>query len=630
MCGIAGFVGQGDRDDLTAMTQALVHRGPDGQGLWTGPQASSAPVYLGHRRLAIIDLQDGAQPMWTEDQSLAVTFNGEIYNHQELRKELEEAGHRFATDHCDTEVLLHGYRQWGDQLPNHLNGMWAFAIYDRQAGQIFLSRDRFGQKPLYFTKQGDLFAFSSELQSLIRHRDIKANIAPLSIKKYFAYGFIPSPHSLYESIHKLSAGHNLKLNIKDQIYKIEQYWNYVIEPFEQVPLDAMQQWTAELGRLLTQAVDRRLMSDVPLGVLLSGGLDSSCISALACRNSDAETVKTFSIGFDEPAFDESKYAAYVARFLKTDHHAQQLSIAQARSLMPDVVSRLDEPLGDSSLIPTYLVCGTARQKVTVVLGGDGADELLAGYDPFRALKLASIYKRMMPQPIHRAIRTALSFLPARHGYMSFPFKIKRVLRGLSYKPSMWNPAWLGPLEPSELADCFNEAVDLEEIYGDAIEHWDSCAAAHPVDRTTQFYVKMYLQDNILTKVDRASMMHSLEARAPFLDIDLVNFIRRLPHDFRYREGQTKFLLKRLAANLLPRQVIQRRKQGFALPVGPWFKDGSLDLKTPPMRTADPSAPQSGFVEKQLAQHRANRQDHRLFLWNQWVLDRFGTAGPASA
>ena len=280
MCGICGFVGKGDTGDLARMNAALVHRGPDAEGLWCDEKRG---IFLGHRRLSIIDLEGGSQPMWSADGRLCVVFNGEIYNHLDLRDELQKKGHIFQTDHSDTEVLLYGYREWGPDLPAKLNGMWAFAIYDRDRGKLFLSRDRFGKKPLYYTFQDRTFVFSSELTALTRHRSISPHISELSLKKYFAYGFIPAPLSLYEQIYKLPGGFNLVLDLSTMDYSTIRYWDFVLEPFDRLPSNPEQEWGEEIRALLLKAVKRRLMSDVPLGVFLSGGIDSSSVAACAAQ-----------------------------------------------------------------------------------------------------------------------------------------------------------------------------------------------------------------------------------------------------------------------------------------------------------------------------------------------------------
>jgi len=621
MCGICGFSGSGDLEDLKTMTAMLAHRGPDGEGLWHDVSRS---VYLGHRRLSIIDITDGTQPMWSGDGQLGVIFNGEIYNHRELRSDLEKKGHVFLTDHSDTEVLIYGYREWGADLPNRLNGMWAFAVYDRLQGVLFISRDRFGKKPLYYTLQNHTFVFASELNALIRHPSVDASISKKSLMKYFAYGFIPSPHSLYRRIYKLPGGHNLSINLKKLAVKTWKYWEYVLEPFEKIPRNPEMYWGEQIRELLEKAVKRRLMADVPLGVFLSGGIDSSAVTAFAARILGGENVKTFAIGFHEKSFDESAYAQFSAEYFKTDHHLDMLSMERARDLLPEIVARLDEPMGDPSLLPTYLLSRETRKRVTVALGGDGGDELFAGYDPFHALRMAELYQSMVPKPVHRAIRMAVGFLPVSHRNISLDFKLKRTLRGLSYAMPYWNPIWLGPLDPEELRELFNESVDMEEIYSEAIDCWESCSQSNLVDKTLQFYNKLYLQEDILVKTDRAGMMNSLEVRSPFLDIDLVDFVRRIPHRFKYRNGKTKYLLKQALSPVLPRVIRNRKKKGFGVPMGAWFQKKRLCVDS----SGTDAVMNRDAVRRKVFEHQGNRADHRLFLWNLWLLntgwrDEFG-------
>jgi len=594
------------------MNDTIIHRGPDDEGLWSDP---SRGVYLGFRRLSIIDIAGGKQPMWTSDGEIGIIFNGEIYNHEELRRALEGRGHAFQTDHSDTEVLLYGYREWGKELPPRLNGMWAFAIIDRRNNKLFISRDRFGKKPLFYALQNGTFAFSSELSSLVKHPRVSTSVSTTGLKKYFAYGFIPAPHSIYENIYKLPGGYNLTLDVGSLTYQLLQYWDFVIEPFENIPPNPEEVWGEELRDLLDKAVKRRLMSDVPLGVFLSGGIDSSSVTAYASKHVGSHRLKTFSIGFDEGSFDESVPSRKIASLFGTDHHLEMLSIETARTLLPEIVSRLDEPMGDSSLLPTYLLCKETRKYVTVAVGGDGADELFAGYDPLRALRFAKVYNSLVPKPVHTAIALAVARFPTSHKNMSLDFKIKKTLRGLSYPQELWNPVWLGPLEPKDLDELFQEPTNIEEVYSEAIDQWERCKQTNLVDRTLQFYTKLYLQDDILVKVDRASMLNSLEVRAPYLDIDLVNLVRRIPHQYKIRRGETKYILKRALEKVLPPETLYRSKKGFGVPIGLWFREGQLTLEG----ATSFSALNQVFIRNGISMHRNNRVDNRLFLWNLWLL-----------
>jgi asparagine synthase (glutamine-hydrolysing) len=623
MCGLAGFVGRGSVEDLRRMNAALAHRGPDDEGAWVD---EAKGVFLGHRRLSIVDIGGGHQPMWTEDGQLGVVFNGEIYNHVELRAELAALGCRFQSDHSDTEVLLHGYRSWGRDFTNRLNGMWAFVLYDRAAGSLFCSRDRFGKKPFFWALRDGAFVFGSELSAIRRHpAGASASVSRRGLQKYFAYGYIPAPHSLYEGIHKLPGGHSLTFDITTQRVDVRKDWDFVIEPFDTLPADPEREWGERLIELLSAAVKRRLMGDVPLGFFLSGGLDSSSIVALATRHIDRSLIHTFSVGFDEASFDESAYSTEMAQRLGTHHSLDVLSLEKAAALLPEIAAKLDEPMGDSSLLPTYLLCRHTREKVTVALGGDGADELFAGYDPFRALRAAELYGRLVPRPLHAAVKLMMSRLPVSHANMSLDFKIKRTLRGLSHPASLWCPIWMGSLDPRELSELFDAPVDVEDVYSEAIEQWDACRQRDLVDKVLQFYTKLYLQDDILVKVDRASMMHSLEARAPYLDSELVDFVRRIPHAYKFRKGETKYLLKRALESILPHSVIYRSKKGFGVPIGRWLSEGMLPIDPGAIPGLD-----RRFVQSRLDAHLQGRSDERAFLWSFWLAQTYAASSAASA
>ncbi|HEY1793729.1 MAG TPA: asparagine synthase (glutamine-hydrolyzing) [Opitutaceae bacterium] len=620
MCGITGFVGEGDISVLGRMTEALARRGPDDHGHWVEKDQG---VHLGHRRLSILDIQGGHQPMLSADESLVIVFNGEIYNFAELRSELAAKGHKFLTDHSDTEVLLNGYREWGPQLPSRCNGMWAFVIYDRANRVLFASRDRFGKKPFYYTASGGTFVFASELTALRLHPKTPSAVSRRSLKKFFGYGYIPAPSTILEDVKKLPGGCSLTLKLGGApTPRVDRYWEFSVEPLAgaEIPQDPEAAWAEELRALLDNAVKRRLVADVPVGVFLSGGIDSSAVTAFASRHVPKGMLRTFSIGFEEASFDESRYARRVAGILGTEHHEEILSISRARALLPAIAARLDEPLGDNSLLPTYLLSEFTRRHVKVALGGDAGDELFAGYDPFRALRTAQLYHRFLPRPIHQAIRLLAARMPVSHGNMSADFRVKRILRGLSYPPKLWLPVWMAPLGEDELSDLFMEPVDIEDVYSEAIEAWERSAQADIVDRALEFFTKLYLQDDILVKVDRASMMHGLEVRAPFLDLDLVNFARRIPWSWKFRDGETKYILKRALEPVLPREILYRAKKGFGAPIGQWFKDGELTFEPGSLEGISPAVAK-GLLDS----HRRGRSDQRSFLWNAWIFSQWKAA-----
>lgn len=620
MCGLAGFSGPGDAQDLGAMSAALVHRGPDDKGEYVCPDAR---VFLAHRRLAVIDIAGGAQPMSNEDATVQVLFNGEIYNFQDLRRELEAKGHVFRSHHSDTEVLVHGYEEWGRDLPNRLNGMFAFAVYDRPRRRFFLARDRFGKKPLYYHHRGSLFAFASELGALRRHREVKTVLDQRALQKFFAYGYVPAPLSLYRDTYKLPGGHSLTFDIAAGRIELRRYWRFAIEPFERIPRDAEQVWGEELRHLLSEAVKRRLVSDVPLGIFLSGGIDSSAILAMAADHVPAEQIKTFSIGFNEPSFDESAFAREAAGLVGCNHHEETLDMDRAMAMIPGILGRLDEPMADPSIIPTYLLCRFAREHVTVALGGDGGDELFAGYDPFKALGLAKLYRKCVPGPVHGLVRALVNRIPRSGANMSLDFRLRRALAGVSHPAKLWNPVWLGPLEPDRIGDMFGQRIDVEDLYSEAIALWNEATGEGVVDRTLDFYTNLYLQNDILTKTDRASMMVSLELRSPFLDLDLVDFARRIPHRFKYRHGETKYLLKKALATVLPSSIIDRPKKGFGIPLASWLRQVPDAHRPLPGLGIDQS-----WVDRRWAGHLSGAEDNRAFLWCWVVLQHH--LGPARA
>jgi asparagine synthase (glutamine-hydrolysing) len=609
MCGIAGFVGPGDRGNLIAMTRALEHRGPDGEGLYDDDLAH---VFLGHRRLAIIDIAGGYQPMPNEDHTIFVVFNGEIYNHSILRKELIARGHVFRTDHSDTEVLVHGYEEWGDGLPLRLNGMFAFAIYDKSRRRLFLARDRFGEKPLYYFAKPGLFAFASELSGILGHPLASRSLDIRSVQKFFAHGYIPAPNALYENSRKLPGGCHLTYDLINDTLNIRRYWNFNLEPDDGLTEAADDRLANELRALLIQAADRRLMSDVPLGLFLSGGIDSASILAVVTKLLGRGKVETFTVGFNEPSFDESGHARSIAQTFGSRHHEELLDLSRANDLAPVVLNKMDEPLGDGSLIPTYLLSKFTRNSVKVALSGDGGDELFAGYDPFQALSLATIYRSVTPKNVHLLLRRLVGLIPISTANMSFDFKLRRTLAGLTYPQPMWNSIWLAPLEPRDIDDIFEHPLPPDDLYEEVLSLWHAGDGKDIVDRTLEFYTKFYLQDGILMKVDRAAMMNSLETRAVFLDNDLVEFCRRLPNRFKIRHGQRKYLLRRALRGLVPESVLARPKKGFGIPLAKW-------LKTTP--TKPPVSPIKGVrmkpVVERWAEHRAGTADHRLFLWS-WL------------
>jgi asparagine synthase (glutamine-hydrolysing) len=615
MCGIAGFAGSGQSATvtaaLTAMTGRLAHRGPDGEGVFIDPRWE---VALGHRRLVVIDPSGGRQPMEDQEGHIVVVFNGEIYNHHELRQDLQARGYRFRSDHSDTEVLVHGFKEWGEDLPLRLNGMFAFAILDRRDGRLFLARDRFGEKPLYYVHRPGLFAFASEISALLCHPEIRAEPDRAAARKFMAYGFVPAPRTLYAGVHKLPHGHAFLLDLASGGGRVRPYYRFRIET--DPPPGNEDQWAEELEARLAKAVKLRLESDVPLGILLSGGLDSSAILSFAGDCRPASGIDTFCMGFREASFDESAYARTMAAHVGSRHHEDLCDLDRARRFVEELGRILDDPINDPSIIPTSLVFEFVRRHVTVALSGDGGDELFAGYDPFAVLDRAHRYHRLVPRPVHRAIEILAGCLPISERNMAFDFKLRRGLRGLSHRPALWSPVWLGPLGPDEVAGLAREPVDPEDLYSEAIALWDGSPHLGMGDRVLEFYTNFYLAEDILVKTDRASMRVSLESRAPFLDVELTDFVRRLPYSAKFRNGRGKHLLRRALSRRLPAAILERPKKGFGIPLVKWLKEFD--------RLPVPAVPglldEHGFA-RMWDEHRAGRRDHRSGLWSWIVLNQ---------
>ncbi len=610
MCGIAGFAGKARTSDaartLRAMTDAIARRGPDGDGFWSDPDAG---VHLGHRRLAIIDVAGGAQPMWTADGRLGVVFNGEIYNHRDLRSELEAAGHHFRTDSSDTEVLLHGWRAWGEGLFERLNGMFAFALYDAKRRELVIARDRFGEKPLYWHAHDGFFAFASELTALVSHPAVPREPDSRALAKFLAHGFFPAPNTALAGVRKLPAGHFLRVGVGAPIEPDPRaYWTFAIRPDPKLAERGDAELAEELHSLLKRAVVRRLESEVPLGFLLSGGIDSSAVATFAAEAPGASQPLTFAMGFAEPSYDESAWARSVAQCIGSRHFEETCDLDAARAELPALLARLDEPTADPSILPTFQVCRHARRNVTVALSGDGGDELFAGYDTFRALAPTRAYRAFVPRGLDPLFAALAGMLPQGDGNMSLDFKLRRALRGAAHEPALWNPVWLGPLGPDEISEMQGSRVDPEELYSEALAAWRGAPSEDAIDRTLEFYTRFYLADGILAKTDRASMLNSLELRAPFLDPDIADFAARLPASFKFGHGRGKRLLRLALRGVLPDAILDRPKKGFGIPVASWLREMPMP---PPAGILD-----DAWFQRRWREHAERKRDWRgaLFAW----------------
>jgi asparagine synthase (glutamine-hydrolysing) len=590
MCGICGFVGAENRDALLRMRDALRHRGPDEASVYSDPEVS-----LGHRRLSIIDLTTGQQPVYNENRSVLVIFNGEIYNHQELRAELERLGHRY-TSQSDTETIVHAYESFGPACVERIHGMFAFVLYDLRRRLLFGARDRLGKKPLYYTfgpagsPNGLIqFAFASEPKSLLEHPSLRKSfgLSRAGLISYLLSDYLVGATSIFEGIHRLEPGWAFVFGLPGSEVEGFRKWRYWDIQFrlEDGPCPDISEAAAEsrVLSLLSAAVERRLMSDVPLGVFLSGGIDSSSIVALLCRMREPRQIKTFSIGFDEPSFDESPYASMIAAHFGTDHHVRHFTAAECMNRIPKVAAMLDEPFADPSVLPVSMLCEFARETVTVALGGDGGDELFAGYAPFKAVWPGRLYHRWVPQQVHRKVLIpAAHCLPASDANMALQFKVSRFLRGAAVAPEYRMAAWMGPFSLEQLRRLVPDIagrLSAEEAYWPMIEAHRRLgrSGASELQQAINFFERFYLPDDILVKVDRASMMHSLEVRAPYLDTALVEYCNSLPDRMKLRGGVTKYLLKKAVLDtsgergLVPKTSVHRAKKGFGIPVARWIR-----------------------------------------------------------
>jgi asparagine synthase (glutamine-hydrolysing) len=622
MCGIAGFVagpgfaaGDGERRRLlAAMTGTMAHRGPDGEGLWLENE-----VALGHRRLSIIDLAAGAQPMRDADGRAAVTFNGEIYNFLEIRRELEAKGYKFLTN-SDTEILLNGYLAWGEGCLDRFEGMFAFAVWDRRRRVLFAARDRYGKKPFYYTLQNGVFAFASELSALKVLPGLRFETPRGMLAKFLAHEYCPTPETIFREVHKLKPAHYL-------VYENGQvanrpYWDLPVP--DESTRESEEGLSRRLIELLAAATARRLVSDVPLGMFLSGGLDSSAVAALMTRNSS--TVKTFSIGFTEASYDESKYARLVASRLGTEHHERILDAAACGELLPSIVERFDEPMSDPSIVPTYLLSGVTREKVTVALGGDGGDELFAGYETFYAFKLAEWYNRLPSFVRERVLDPLAGVLPMSSGYVNLRLAAQTFLAGARAPRWQRVQRWLAAFSPELLGGVLEgagaRALAPESLYARTRELYEGYPAADPLAKIFYVYARQYLLDYILVKVDRCSMLQSLEVRAPFLDRDVAEFVWRLPVALKLRGFTGKYLLRRALAGIVPPEVLRRPKRGFLIPVSQWLR-GVLRpvmeelLGEAHLRRQGLFNP--GQVRRLVSEHVSGAADHRRPLWTLLVL-----------
>ena len=638
MCGISGLVYTDashpvDRELFRHITSTLTHRGPDADGFHF-----ASGVALGHRRLSIIDLTTGDQPIYNEDGTRAIVFNGEIYNFQELRVELEARGHRFGTV-SDTETIVHAWEEYGDACVTRLRGMFAFALWDARARRLLLARDRVGKKPLYYAHDGERLLFGSELKALLADPSVKRDLALEAIDDYLAFGAVPAPRTVYRGIAQVPPGHYLVW--ENGRVTVTEYWDLVFQPG---PERREADYLEELESVLDEAVRLRMVADVPLGAFLSGGVDSSAIVASMARQT-SRPVQTTTVMFNERAFDEAAHARAVATALGTDHR-EVLVEPRAADVLPKLVWHLDEPFADSSALPTYYVSLAARQRVTVALSGDGGDEGFAGYERRYGMNLLEDrVRRRLPRWFRRGLLGPAAAVWPKADRLPRPLRWKFVLRNLSLEPEQAFFHDMSLFTPGDkrhlLSDSFRRALGDHDPSALFARHFDRVRGLDHLSRILYVDTKAYLANDILVKVDRMSMANSLEVRAPLLDHRVLEFAATVPSALKYHATTSKYLLKRVVERRVPPSAVHRPKMGFSIPLAHWLRtdlrDTAHDLLLSP-RAAGRDYFVPATVRTLWDHHQRGVRDHAhhlwalmmLEMWHRVFVDALPAAGPAGA
>ncbi len=622
MCGIAGALRTRPGAELETsatlrMADSLRHRGPDAEGSWSDGICS-----LAHRRLSIIDLSEaGRQPLCNEDGTIWTVFNGEIYNFQELRAELKRAGHQFRTG-TDTEVLVHGYEQWGTNCVRRLRGMFAFAIYDQRNRKLFLARDRVGKKPLFYTWAGDRLLFASELQGLLACPEVSREPDLPAIDSYLSWGYIPAPLTGFRSIKKLPPAHWMTVDVRTDghVTGEERYWSLTYSP----KLGLSEPEAVEAIReKMTEAVRLRMISDVPLGAFLSGGIDSSIVVGLMAGLSSSP-VKTFSIGFDEAVFNELDHARRIAERWRTDHH-ELIVRPDALAVLPTLVRHFGEPYADSSAVPTFYVSQMTRQHVTVALNGDGGDESFAGYERYLGNRIADTMGRVPGSRLAAGVVSRI--VPDSKNPRSRLRSVRRFMAVASQPVSERYGRWMGYLSDGVKGALYtasmNRAIGVHRASEWLGELFHRTAGLDPVDAAMAVDIASYLPFDLLVKVDITSMANSLEARSPFLDHEVMELAARLPSSMKLRGKRSKWILTRAFEDLLPSENVNRRKMGFGVPVGQWFRGPMREFLRDNLLSG--AARQRGYfvpgeLQRLVEEHESERCDHTAALWNLLMLE----------
>jgi asparagine synthase (glutamine-hydrolysing) len=638
MCGITGIFDtragrEIDRAALARMNESQHHRGPD-----EGSEHVEPGVGLGHRRLSIIDVSTGQQPLFNEDRSVVVVFNGEIYNYQELIPELQALGHTFRTK-SDTEVIVHAWEAWGERCVERFRGMFAFALWDRNRQTFFLARDRLGVKPLFYALLADgTLVFGSELKSLLAHGGLSREMDPIAVEEYFALGYVAEPRTIFRGAHKLPPAHTLSLRRGQPLPPPREYWDVRFTTDSAIGLEEA---CEELRRRLAESVKLRMISEVPLGAFLSGGVDSSAVVATMAGVSNTP-VQTCSIAFDDPAYDEAAFAQMVADRYRTDHFVQTVR-SDDFDLIDTLAQCYDEPYADSSAIPTYRVCQLARQRVTVALSGDGGDESFGGYRRYRLHMMEERMRAAMPLALRRPLFGALGRWYPKADWAPRVLRAKTTFEGMArtsiegyfHSMSLLRQPLRSQLYSARLRSALAgyDARQVFERHAARADTDDALALIQYVD------MKTYLVGDINTKVDRASMAHSLEVREPLMDHPLVEWLATLPSSLKLQGGEGKLLLKRAMEPALPRDVLYRPKMGFAVPLARWFR-GPLKQRVRDAVLGERLADTGWFERRLLAQlldeHHSQQRDHSAPLWSLLMFEAFlrrtetGSVGPAAA
>lgn len=620
MCGITGWVNLEKSTSpnhteavLHSMCERILHRGPDSEGLWMDDT-----VALGMRRLSIIDLHTGDQPVYSEDKIVVAMINGELYNYLEVRAELEKRGHKFRTQ-TDVEIVPHLYQIYGEDLVDHINGMFAISLWDTAKKKLILARDRFGEKPIYYGVFDGKLLYASEPKAILAHPSVKAELNLDALRHYLSYDYVPAPHSIYKGIFKLPAAHIL--TVENGEIKTRRYWDLSWKKSEKPA--SLTNAAAQLRELMSDAVRMRLVADVPLGILLSGGVDSSAIAAFAVQHA-TEKVKTFSIGFEEDSFDESKYARQVSHHLGTEHYEATLSVGTAADLITEIGTWLDEPLSDGSLIPTFMLSRFVRHHVTVALGGDGGDELFAGYPMYYGHKVAKMYSAVPGFIRSGMIEPAVKRLPVSTKNLSFEYRAKRFVRSSNYDLITRHHSWFGSFSIEEQTALLTPEVrqqTSDDIYLEAREMLEQCDAASEIEQMQYLDMNFYMAEDILTKVDRASMAVSLETRAPFLDPRIGQFAASVPLDYKLRGSKGKYILKKSLEGLLPDEILHRKKKGFGIPIAEWLKGRLSPLMhdlLAPERLKEQGLFNAEYVQILIAEHEKGIASYHKQLWTLLV------------